>query len=175
VNHGSRADVAIGENTVCRGILRREAFGAGKIQIHADVYIGDDCLLSCAAGIEILPHTLLAHGVQIFDNDSHPLSADRRRVDYATVLEGGDVRPGIAAEAVVIGPNAWIGFGALILKGVNVGEGGIVAAGSVVTRSVPPYTIVAGNPALPIRTLADAEHMPSGLTGGHDRTDTSAA
>jgi maltose O-acetyltransferase len=48
---------------------------------------------------------------------------------------------------VVIGDHAWIGYRALVLPGVTIGEGGVVAAGAVVTKDVPPYAIVAGNPA----------------------------
>lgn len=52
----------------------------------------------------------------------------------------------------VVGNDVWIGYRALILPGVRIGDGAIVAAGSVVTRDVPPYTIVGGNPASPIRS-----------------------
>ena len=52
---------------------------------------------------------------------------------------------------VIIKDNAWIGMSAIILKGVTVGEGAIVAAGSVVTKDVPPHTIVAGVPARVIK------------------------
>ena len=58
------------------------------------------------------------------------------------------------ATPVVIGDNAWIGTGALILR-ASVGENSIVAAGAVVTKPVPPNTLVAGNPARVIRSIAD--------------------
>ena len=51
----------------------------------------------------------------------------------------------------VVGNDVWIGYRALILPGVRIGDGAIVAAGAVVTRDVPPYTVVGGNPASPIR------------------------
>jgi len=56
-------------------------------------------------------------------------------------------------DHVTIGDDAWIGTGAILLPGVEVGEGAIVAAGAVVTRSVEPYTVVAGTPARVIRRL----------------------
>jgi acetyltransferase-like isoleucine patch superfamily enzyme len=56
-------------------------------------------------------------------------------------------------KPVKINDRVWIGFNSIILKGVTIGEGGIVGAGSVVTKDVPPYTIVAGNPARVIREI----------------------
>lgn len=54
---------------------------------------------------------------------------------------------------IVIGDDAWIGTGSVILPGVSIGEGAIVGAGSVVTRDVPPWTVVAGSPARVIKNL----------------------
>jgi maltose O-acetyltransferase len=69
------------------------------------------------------------------------LGHDPQSPDFAD--RGGDV---------IIGDRVWIGYRALILPGVSLGEGAVVGAGAVVTRSVPPFTIVAGNPAKPINT-----------------------
>jgi virginiamycin A acetyltransferase len=51
----------------------------------------------------------------------------------------------------VVGHDVWLGYGALVMPGVNVGSGAVVAAGSVVAADVPPYAIVAGNPARVVR------------------------
>ena len=60
----------------------------------------------------------------------------------------------VAHAAVTIKDKAWIGFNVSILKGVTIGEGAVVGAGSVVTRDVAPYSVVAGNPVRLIRMLA---------------------
>ena len=145
-NDGARERISLGARVVCRGILRCETFGDGTISIGDDVYVGDDCIVSCAAGVEIGAGTLLGHGVQIFDNNSHPLGPEERAADWAAIRGGGG-RAEIEAAPVSIGARAWIGFGAFVLKGVTVGDGAIVGAGSVVTGDVAPGAVVVGNPA----------------------------
>jgi acetyltransferase-like isoleucine patch superfamily enzyme len=149
-----RDRVTFGEGVICRGVLRVESFGDGRISLGRDVYVGDDVLLSSSAGIEIGNGVLLAHGVQIFDNDSHPLDAESRERDFAAVTRGRTERSAIASAPVRIGANAWIGFNAVILKGVTIGAGSVVAAGSVVTKDVPAGAVVAGNPAILVKELA---------------------
>jgi acetyltransferase-like isoleucine patch superfamily enzyme len=154
INRGEREKIRIGAGTVCRGVLRREHFGDGELRIGRRVYIGDDCIVSCCERIEIGDQTLLGHGVQIFDNNSHPLDVDAREADWSAIRDTG-TRPQSSIERapVSIGRGAWLGFGSTVLKGVTVGEGAIVAAGSVVTDDVEPFTAVAGNPAVPVKSL----------------------
>jgi len=148
-NERERSRIALGNRVVCRGVLRVESFGDGRLQIGDDVYIGDDCILSAAAGITLGAGTLLGHGVQIFDNNSHPVDADERARDWSAVRTG-ERRADIAAAPIAIGARAWLGFGSVILKNVTIGDGAIVAAGAVVTADVPAGTTVAGNPARPV-------------------------
>lgn len=150
-NEGPREQIVLGDRVVCRGIVRREVFGDGTIAIEDDVYIGDDCIVSCAAHVRIGAGTLLGHGVQIFDNNSHPLDPAARAADWSAIRGEGS-RAEIDAASVSIGARAWIGFGSFVLKGVTVGDGAVVGAGSVVTRDVPAGATVVGNPA---RALAD--------------------
>lgn len=78
------------------------------------------------------------------------------------------------AHAVAIGHDVWIGHGAVILAGRTVGTGAVVAAGAIVTKDVPPYAIVAGNPARPVRPrfpaeVADALQRLAWWDWSHDR------
>lgn len=107
----------------------------------ATIQVGVDCGFSgsvvvAASRIEIGDRVLVGSNATIMDTDFHPLSvADRQRH-----LEP-ETRP------VRIEDDVFIGTQAMILKGVSVGRGAVVGAGAVVTRDVPPFTIVAGNPA----------------------------
>ncbi len=146
--------IRVGKNGICRGVLRVEWFGEGRIAIGDDCYIGDDCLLSSSASIEIGSGTMLAHGVQIFDNDSHPTNPAERQRDHAAAVSADPRRAQIASAPIRIGSQVWIGFNVIILKGVTIGDASIIAAGSVVTKDVPSHTLVAGNPAEIVKTIA---------------------
>jgi acetyltransferase-like isoleucine patch superfamily enzyme len=82
---------------------------------------------------------LIANDVSVFDAPGHPMSAALRRQ--------GAPAPAEAVKPVTIGDNVWIGRRGIIYPGVTIGEGAVVAAGSVVMNDVLPNTIVAGNPA----------------------------
>lgn len=94
-------------------------------------FINSDVKIRCFESITIGEGAKIAHDVTIMDGDGHT-------VEY----EGY-----IGKKPIVIGNHVWIGTKSIILKGVTIGEGAIVAAGSVVTRDVPAHSIVAGNPA----------------------------
>ena len=155
VNSGPRERVRLGAQTVCRGTIRREHFGDGRLVIGKSVYIGDDCIISCSDTIVIGDHTLLGHEVQIFDNNSHPLDRASRERDWAAIIDGAN-RPGDAIEhaPVSIGEGVWIGFRSVVLKGVSIGDGAVVAAGTVVIEDVDARTVVGGSPARTIKDLA---------------------
>ena len=124
-----------------------------KVSEDAQLVIGNrvsinyQTMLSVAKRIEIGDHTMIAGNVQIYDNISHPLSPERRlRYESFTLDE---------SSPVTIGRNVWIGNGALVMRGVTIGDNSVVAAGSVVTKDVPPNTLVGGNPARILRDIGD--------------------
>jgi acetyltransferase-like isoleucine patch superfamily enzyme len=152
INLNAREQVTIGANSVIRGVLRNER--AGRLFIGERIYIGDNALVSSALSIEIGNGTLLAHGAQIFDNDSHPVDVEQRAAHFRAIL-GDKSGPAytIASAPVRIGQMAWIGLNAIVMKGVSVGDEVIVGAGAVVTRDVAARTVVGGNPAIVVKQL----------------------
>jgi acetyltransferase-like isoleucine patch superfamily enzyme len=117
-----------------------------ELRIGDGTFVGHACAFHVAESVRVGRDCLLAGGVAVYDTDGHPLDAGRRRA--------GEPVPRSGVGPVTIGDGAWIGAGALILKGVTIGDRAVVAARSVVTRDVPADTLVAGNPARPIRALA---------------------
>lgn len=166
INLGARERITIGNGVICRGILRCENRGDARLLVGDNVYIGDDCIISCAERIEIGCFALLAHGVQVFDNDTHPTDPLSREQDYMAVREQpSGPRPPVASAPVWIGDRAWVGFNSIVLKGVRIGEGSIVGAGSVVTSDVPSHTVVAGSPARIVKKLDPEDFLPPDETG----------
>lgn len=109
---------------------------AYEVKIGNRVVVMPGCLMMGAGGITIEDDVLIAANVQLISNN-HDL--DNRNI--------------ITCKPVHIGRRAWIGAGSTILPGVTIGENSVVGAGSVVTKDVPPDTIVAGNPAKIIRKI----------------------
>jgi len=101
-------------------------FGLVALDV-ATITIGDD--------VQIGPNVQLL-------TPTHPLDADLRRAKWE------------AAEPIVVGDNAWLGGGAVVLPGVTIGSDAVVGAGAVVTRDVPDGAVVVGNPARPIARSA---------------------
>lgn len=128
------------------GMSYIEARGAGSIEIGSGTVVNNDTvIISEGAGIVIGSDVLIGHSTLIVDSDFHDLDWQRRRGprDETAVRN-------VATAAVVIEDGAFIGARSSLLKGVHIGEGAVVGAGSVVTGSVPAQAVVAGNPAKPV-------------------------
>lgn len=153
-------EIKIGDGTCVRGNLEVQREG-GKIDVGEHCYIGDHSRIWAAKEIRIGNRVLIAHNVNIFDNDTHPTDYLERRMDAENIILHGrrNNYPTLNSASVVIGDDAWIGCSALIMKGVTIGERSIVAAGSVVTKSVPADVIVAGNPAKVVKSLMREESI----------------
>lgn len=151
-NGQDKSKVVIGENTHIRGQLLTFKYG-GEIKIGDDCYVGDGSRVWSGESVTIGNNVLISHDVGIVDTNSHEIDFLERAERYKTLIANGpwDTKGSIKTSPVVIKDYAWISFGAIILKGVTIGKGAIVAAGAVVTKDVPDFTLVAGNPAKEIK------------------------
>lgn len=165
-------DVAIGPDASCSngsGDVRRvwvadhaTIYGVltcgpeGRIVVGRHSYIGGRTLVESMASVCIGDDVAISHDCYIMDSNSHPTSPAVRR---STLREFAETRRNVERLAetdrapIEIQSNVWIGFNSIILKGVTVGRGSIVACGSVVTANVPPFSVAAGNPARVVKTL----------------------
>lgn len=150
------SQIIVGKNCVINGDLT--AIG-GKITIGDYVIINENTKVFSNQEITIEDHVMISWGCNIIDSNMHSLhSADRIR-DTMTAAEairnntiGENVdRSHVVTKPVHIRESAWIGFNAIIMKGVTIGKGAVVGAGSVVTKDVPDYAVVAGNPAVIVK------------------------
>jgi acetyltransferase-like isoleucine patch superfamily enzyme len=140
----NRGKIEIGNNVSLNSYPDGELFKTGLLT-HLDsasIRIGDNCLLNGAVvhsndKITIGDDCMFGPGVVILDNDSHNIS-----IDPTTRRKGK-----IDTSPVIIGNNVWIGMHSIIMKGVHIGDNSIVAAGSVLTKDVPPNQLFGGNPA----------------------------
>lgn len=144
---GNPDDIQIGAYTIIRGELLTFAHG-GRISVGDWCYIGEGTRIWSGAEIKIGNRVLISHGVNIFDNTTHPMDPVQRHEQFREIfLKGHPEDIDLDDRPVHIGDDAWIGAGAIVLKGVTIGARAIVAAGSVVTRDVPDDAIAMGNPA----------------------------
>lgn len=147
----SGATISLGAYCIFEGRILCDRTGA-KVHVGDRSFVGDSVIVS-ANQVLIGNDVLISWGVTIVDHDSHAQDFIHRRDDVMAWYHGRKDWSHVAIAPVTICDKAWIGFGATLLKGVTVGEGAIVGARSVVTRDVPPWTVVAGNPARVLRTL----------------------
>jgi acetyltransferase-like isoleucine patch superfamily enzyme len=110
-------------------------------RVGRNVFVNQGCTLLDIGGIDIGDDVLIGPNVSLITG-GHPLTPSRRR-------------QGITAAPIRLERNVWIGAAAVVLQGVTVGEDSVVGAGAVVSRDVPPATLVAGAPARIVRRLDD--------------------
>jgi galactoside O-acetyltransferase len=160
-NNKRRIKIGANNNLSCKLILESNE---GYIQIGDNCFINGGTNLISRSSITIGDFVTIAWNVSIYDHDSHSLNYLERRADIEQQLL--QARAGnsliinknwatVNSKPIKICNDVWIGMNAIILKGVTVGEGAIVAAGAVVTKDVAPYTVVAGNPAVMVKVIQD--------------------
>ena len=145
----------IGENCTIKSSFLSNLVGLSQRTIivtrteEAKIEIGNNVGISGATiyarkKITIGDNTLIGGNVKILDNDFHPIEVEARNLD---------IKEKIGTRKIKIGKDCFIGANSLILKGVEIGDGSVVGAGSVVTGKFPSNVVIAGNPARVIKVL----------------------
>ena len=138
--------INIGNNCLINGRIVTETKNS-SIVIKNNVFVGGKTIIDCKDEIIIEDNVLISYECIIADHDSHSLISNKREDDLTRFKKGAMRWEEVSSGKITIKKNAWICTRSIILKGVTIGEGAIVAAGSIVTRDVSDYTLVAGNPA----------------------------
>jgi acetyltransferase-like isoleucine patch superfamily enzyme len=146
----NKGKIELGNNVFLNSYPDGELFKTGLMAYFPSsiIRIGDNCFLNgtvihSRSEVIIGNDCIFGPGVVILDNDSHNTSIDPKRRRHGEIDE----------SPVIIGNNVWVGMRSIIMKGVQVGDNSIIAAGSVLTKSVPANSLFGGNPAVFIKKL----------------------
>lgn len=152
--HATPQGIEIGDRTIVMHgailhVYNFRGMAQSCIKIGRDSLIGEYCVIRGQGGVHIgdrvytSPFTQIIAVNHVFDDPNRPF-----------------VEQGITAQGIVIEDDVWLGASAVITDGVRVGKGAIVAAGAVVTKNVPPHTVVGGVPAKVIKTIDGTVNNP---------------
>ncbi|MEF2675203.1 MAG: acyltransferase [Eubacteriales bacterium] len=139
ISIGKGGHLSIKRYLITNGELHIRVSDNGNIAIGENVFFNHNCALTAKNAITIGDNVTIANNVVMVDHD--------HRFDSTGVIDGYTVAP------VCINDNVWIGANSVILKGITIGEGSIIAAGSVVNKSVPAHELWGGVPAKCIKKL----------------------
>jgi|YNPNPStandDraft_1061719.scaffolds.fasta_scaffold01944_6 acetyltransferase-like isoleucine patch superfamily enzyme len=146
VTLGDNVSIARGTVIEATGVISR--LGEG-LEIGANSNLGHFCFVGAGGGVRIGRNVLIGQRVS-FHSEDHVFE----RTDVPIKAQG------VTRKGIVVEDDCWLGAGVILLDGVTVGRGSVIAAGSVVTRDVAPYSVMAGVPARLIRSrLSDKERQ----------------
>lgn len=163
-------DIVIGKKVWMWGHLNSQS--GGKIAIGDYSQICSGSTVNAVECISIGKYTMISINVNISDNNNHPISPKFRNYmrqcgDYESCLWKHSTH-----APIVIGENCWIGRNVSIMKGVTIGDNSVIAANSVVTKSIPANCIAAGNPAKVVKTNIEEIPAPTSCKGYNEHIRT---
>ena len=152
INDGG--DIIIGNNCDIHAIISVKKNGV--IKIGSFTTIRGNSVIGAVKKIEIGDYVIISNNVTIYDNNNHPISPVKRMEMcksgfYSNLWDWKYSR----FSSIKIEDNVWIRERAVILKGVTIGKGSVIGCNSVVTKSIPPYSIAVGNPAVVVKSIED--------------------
>ena len=154
---GDPERIRFGNNCLVDGFINVQEYGYFTMGSYSG--IGEKVRIDCAGYVEIGNGCTMAEGVYIIDGLHHPILADERIKHGIDLFRGDHVMDaygtGTETSFVRIEDLVWIGLRAIVLSGVTIGRGSVVAAGAVVSQDVPPFSVVAGNPARVVGRIPD--------------------
>ena len=157
-----RKDIAVKIGNGCRlGCSFIFESDQGHISIGDRTFINAGTKLISRAGINIGSDVTIAWGCYVYDHDSHSIDwhdriEEKKEYGNANNMEALLLKKSwknVRSAPIHIGDKAWLGFNVIVLKGVSIGEGAVIGAGSVVTSDVPAYSVAVGNPAAVVKRL----------------------
>lgn len=149
---GDPGRVSIGRNASILGRLYVQ--GDGRIDIGDYTTVRYGSVIQAVESVEIGSHVIISHDVVIQDNNNHPTSPRaRHELSESKFAPELNAWTQSASAPIVIEDHVWIGLRAVVLKGVRIGRGSIVGACAVVTKNIPAFSVVAGNPARVVKQL----------------------
>lgn len=153
-SNSRKEDIVIAPHCLIYGLIASS--NRGKVEFGKYSQLGNHSLIRCVESVKIGEYTAIADNVIIQDNNSHPVNPFDRIIMQQCAPQSVERNWSNSQHAPInIGNNCWIGENSRICKGVVIGDGSIVAANSVVTKSVPANCIVAGNPAKVVKRDID--------------------
>jgi acetyltransferase-like isoleucine patch superfamily enzyme len=157
--------IEVGDDFLAYYGVEISAWGSGNVKIGNHCTFITGAKIDCRESVKIGNYVLF--GGRISDFEGHPNDPEERaaEIDYShnnlwpsfSRIKTNPLKPFVPnfnSKPVVIEDKVWIALNTLVLKGVTIGYGSIVAAGAVVTKDVPPYSVVAGNPARVVKTFS---------------------
>jgi bll6008 protein len=155
---GKKQAIEIGSGGCIRGKICLQNSSTGKtpfIKIGKNFYLGGGSIVGAVEKVVIGDNVIVAGETRIIDNNNHPTSPKKRMEMSISGDYFGELWKWNQSEhkPIIIEDNVWIGECCSILKGVTIGKGSIVGCRTVVTKDVPPYSIVAGNPGRIVKRI----------------------
>lgn len=152
VNPSNNSYMQINDCFIVHASLSCQKEGA-KLCIGSNVFIGGGTKIVSTTEVIIGDHVLISFGCYVTDTDGHSLDYRERSNDVINRINGWKDWSKVKCSPVSIGEHSWIGPNVVVLKGVKIGRGVIIGAGSIVTKDIPDFSFAAGVPALVVKVL----------------------